>query len=147
MPLEYNARFLGFPSVYKKHGAEIAVVTLQSLPTKNSEEYRAFAIRLFNSWGIGNAARDTGVLILLIKDNRRFEVVTGTGLATVVPAAWLSDFQENELEGPLKGGDYSRVQRLATLLLLTFIVGTYDDCCGDRGKDRRPRATVAEEPT
>ena len=85
-------------------------MTLQALPTRNSEEYRAFATRLFNTWGVGNAARDTGVLLLLIRDNRRFEVVTGSGLSTVVPSAWLVDFQTNELDAPLTGGDYSKVR-------------------------------------
>lgn len=102
-------------SLYKRYGTEIAVVTLQALPTRNSEEYRAFATRLFNAWGVGNAARDTGVLLLLVRDNRRFEVVTGSGLSTVVPSAWLYDFQTRELEAPLVGGDYSKVRAARVL--------------------------------
>lgn len=112
-------------------------MTLVSLPTSNSEEFREFATRLFNSWGIGNAQRDNGVLILLIRckanlslhvpaltcplydrENRRFDVVTGTGLSTVLPPSWLDEFQNSELTGPLRRGDYSMVRNLFLQLLL-----------------------------
>lgn len=63
---------------------EIAVVALNSI---NGEEPRDFAHRLFNTWGVGKAGDDNGLLILLTLDIRDITFETGYGLEGILPDA------------------------------------------------------------
>lgn len=60
-----------------KSGAQIVVVTVNSLEGESIEEY---ANTLFRSWGIGDKAKDNGVLLLIAKEDRKFRIEVGYGL-------------------------------------------------------------------
>ncbi len=62
--------------------AEIAVATVTSLDGIPLEEY---ATRLFAEWGIGRAATDNGVLILVAPSERAMRIEVGYGLEGVLP--------------------------------------------------------------
>ncbi len=57
------------------------------LPSIGSEVPKDFATRLFERWQIGQAARDNGLLLLTVLDQRRTEVETGYGLEGLLPDA------------------------------------------------------------
>ena len=63
---------------------QFAVVVLPSIGEENPKD---FATRLFNHWGIGQADKDNGLLILTVMDQRRTEFETGYGLEGVLPDA------------------------------------------------------------
>ena len=65
-------------------GADVFVVVLSSIGDASIE---VFATDLFNTWGIGDAQRDDGLLLLMVEDqhNLRFEV--GYGLEDDLPDA------------------------------------------------------------
>ncbi len=71
---EINARI---DAVKRTTGGEIAVVTL---PTIGGGSHRRFATRLFNHWGIGDAAADNGVLLLVASEDRAAELILGDGI-------------------------------------------------------------------
>ena len=52
--------------VKNKTTAEVAVVTINSLDGDSIQNY---ANNLFRSWGIGNKEKNTGVLVLISKDD------------------------------------------------------------------------------
>lgn len=58
-------------------GAELALVMIE---TTQPEAPKDFALRLFNEWGIGKRDMDNGVLILFSLQDRRVEIMPGTGL-------------------------------------------------------------------
>jgi uncharacterized protein len=62
--------------------AEIAVATVPSLDGMEVEDY---ATRLFAQWGIGQAATDNGVLILVAPTERAMRIEVGYGLEGVLP--------------------------------------------------------------
>lgn len=62
--------------------AEVAVVTVPSLDGRTVEDY---AERLFNTWGIGKAAADNGVLVLVAPTERTIRIEVGYGLEGVLP--------------------------------------------------------------
>jgi uncharacterized protein len=62
--------------------AQVAIVILNSIGEDNPKE---FATRLFNTWGIGQADVDNGLLIFTVMDQRRTEFETGDGLEGVLP--------------------------------------------------------------
>lgn len=64
--------------------AQIAVVVLPSIGQENPKD---FATRLFERWGIGQAGKDNGLLVLTVMDQRRTEFETGYGLEGVLPDA------------------------------------------------------------
>ena len=65
-------------SLHAQHGTEVAVVTLASISSPLTS--RQFAIALFNHWGIGDRQRNSGLLLLIVKEARRVQVVTGDGV-------------------------------------------------------------------
>ena len=76
-------------TLYRGKGIEMAIVTVDN----TSETPKQFATKLFNTWHIGNAQTNTGVLVLLVMGKRRLEVETGTGIEAALTAQWLADMQ------------------------------------------------------
>ena len=62
--------------------AQVAIVVLPSIGEESPKE---FATALFNTWKIGQADTDNGLLILVVMDQRRTEFETGYGLEGVLP--------------------------------------------------------------
>ena len=67
--------------VEKGTGAEMAVVTIDSLEGITIEEY---AVELFEYWGIGKADEDNGILILVALLEREVRIEVGYGLEGVI---------------------------------------------------------------
>lgn len=65
-----------------KTGAQIVVVTVSSLEGQSLEEY---ATELFRQWGIGDAEKNNGVLLLCAVEDRQFRVEVGYGLEGDLP--------------------------------------------------------------
>ena len=61
----------------ERTGAQIVVVTMNTLGGENLEED---ANRLFRAWGIGDRQKNNGVLLLIVKEDRRFRIEVGYGL-------------------------------------------------------------------
>ena len=62
--------------------AQVAIVILPSIGEESPKE---FATALFNTWKIGQADTDNGLLVLVVMDQRRTEFETGYGLEGVLP--------------------------------------------------------------
>jgi uncharacterized membrane protein YgcG len=61
----------------EEHGHEIAIVIIQS---SGSRSPRELAADLGNAWGVGDAERNDGIVLLVALDERRTEIVTGPGV-------------------------------------------------------------------
>lgn len=61
----------------RETGHAIIVATVPSLGGESIEPY---ATRLFTTWGIGGAQRDTGLLLLISRDDRKMRIEVGYGL-------------------------------------------------------------------
>ena len=62
---------------YSGDGTQVVVVTVTSLDGMDIETY---SNRLFRSWGIGNADKDNGLLILVSTGDREIRIEVGRGL-------------------------------------------------------------------
>lgn len=98
--------------------AQIAVVLLPSIGDQIPKD---FATELFQHWGIGQAGKDNGLLILVVMDQRRVEFETGYGLEGVLPDVICyriinENFVPHFKEGDYDGGLVSSVNRIKTLL-------------------------------
>ena len=81
-----HAQLEGFlDQVMKKTGVQFAVLTV---PTTNGEDPDAYKVRVFKKWGIGNADRDDGLLLLVAMQEHRIVFETGYGLEGTLPDGW-----------------------------------------------------------
>ena len=61
---------------------QIAVLMISSLEGDNLEDY---SIRLADKWKIGQKGKDNGVIILIVKNDRKLRIEVGYGLEGVLP--------------------------------------------------------------
>ncbi len=83
--------------------AEVAVVTIPTLGGRPLEEY---ATNLFNTWGIGKAGRDNGVLVLVAVEERRMRIEVGYGLEGVLPDGLAGAVIRESFLPRFRAGDY-----------------------------------------
>lgn len=60
-----------------RYGPQMVVVTTPSLEGRNIEDY---SLDLANAWGIGDAKRDDGLLLLVAPNERKVRIEVGDGL-------------------------------------------------------------------
>jgi uncharacterized protein len=97
----------------KKTGAQIAVVTIQSLEERPIEEY---ANDLYRAWGIGaksGAKKDQGALLLIALKDRKTRLEIGYGLEGDLPDG-LSGELIRRMRPALQGGDNSQAIYIGT---------------------------------
>lgn len=71
---------------------EVVVVAVQTIGWSDLLEW---GVQLFNSWGIGDKERNTGVLIALAEEERDFRIITGEGVEGLLTDAQCSVIFEN----------------------------------------------------
>lgn len=72
--------------------AQVAVVMLKSI---GDADIFNFAEALFNTWKIGKASNDNGLLILYVEDQRTIRFHTGDGMEAVLPDARCKQIQRD----------------------------------------------------
>ena len=80
----------------KATGAQIAIVTLQSLEGEPIEDV---ANDLFRRWGIGKKGEDNGLLFLLVIQDRRSRLETGFGLEPIINAGQAGSLLRSDAAG------------------------------------------------
>jgi uncharacterized protein len=97
-------------SIEKASGAEIVVVTVETLGENTIEEY---ANILFRSWGIGDKEKNNGVLLLVNKENvlagesGRVRIEVGYGLEGAIPDGKAGRILDEYVLPPWTELDYS----------------------------------------
>lgn len=73
--------------LYDKTGIEAVVVTMRTMRQYGHDgQIEPFATGLFNAWGVGDAARDDGVMVLVAKDDRQMRIELGSGYPAAMDA-------------------------------------------------------------
>lgn len=85
--------------------AEIAVATVPSLDGMTVEEY---ATKLFAAWGVGQAGKDNGVLILVAPNEREMRIEVGYGLEGVLPDGLAGQIIRETFLPAFRANDYPR---------------------------------------
>lgn len=101
-------------SLRAETGAEMAVIVLpqtEGLPLKD------LAVQFFQSWKLGRAGKDNGVLILHALDQRRVEVEVGYGLEGDLPDVWVSRALNRHAVPELKAGRIGQAHARLALAL------------------------------
>ncbi|GGE27683.1 uncharacterized protein SAMN05421774_1144 [Gemmobacter megaterium] len=110
-------------------GTEVAVVTIRSRGEHGQwDGIESLAKALFNQWGIGDPARNDGILILVAVEDREARIALGAGYPPVwdgralrvMDALMVPRFAEGDYAGALEAG----LAGLDTHLIRPFRAGT-----------------------
>lgn len=103
--------------VQQKTGAQIAVVTVNSLEGESKEDY---AVALYKHLGVGPKKDDRGALLLIAPKDRQYRIEVGYGLEPVINDARSGDIGRAMLPS-LRTGDYSGAALLGASSLAELI--------------------------
>jgi uncharacterized protein len=103
--------------VGQKAGAQIAVVTVDSLDGRTREDYAA---DLYKQLGVGSKKENRGVLLLLAPKERQYKIEVGYGLEPVINDARAGDIGR-EMVPDLRSGDYNAAVLLGTTRVAQLI--------------------------
>ncbi|MCO5248246.1 MAG: TPM domain-containing protein [Chitinophagales bacterium] len=107
---------------YDTTSTQIAIVTIETLGNYPVEEY---GIRLARKWGIGNKDKDNGVLILIAKEERKFDIETGYRVGQYISDIDANRILRNTLTPNFKEGDYYQGLDEATDQMITLLSGGF----------------------
>lgn len=82
---------------------QMAVVCLNSIDGQNPNQ---FGTDLFNYWGIGEAGKDNGFLMLVINDVHRVEFINGRGTEVILTDLQGEDIRQHEMIPHFRQNDY-----------------------------------------
>jgi len=91
--------------VEQKTGAEIAVVTVE---TVGDEEYSEYANKLFEAWGIGEKEKNNGVLLFNTTQERKLWIEVGYGLEGILPDGLVGAILDDYVLPYYREGDYGQ---------------------------------------
>lgn len=106
-----------------KTDAQIVVVTIPTLDGQSLEEY---ATELFRQWGIGDAKKDNGLLLLCAVDDRKFRVEVGYGLEGDLPDGKTGRMQDEYIVPLLKENKFDEGIRNGYSAFLQAVADVYD---------------------
>jgi uncharacterized protein len=87
----------------KRTGNQIAVLTIPTLEGENIENY---AVKVFESWKLGQKDKDNGVLIVVVPNDRRMRIEVGYGLEGTLTDAMAGWIIQAVMTPKFKNGDY-----------------------------------------
>jgi uncharacterized protein len=103
-------------------GIEFAVLTLDRQADWQPDlTLEQFATALFNRWGIGNASRNDGILVMVLREDRAMRIELGAGYdrywdrtaETVVDDHFLPDFRRDNFAAGIEKGVAETIRAIA----------------------------------
>lgn len=101
---------------------QIAVVVMGSVGNYDISDY---AVQLFNKWKIGDKKNNSGVLLLVAKDDRKVWITTGYGMEGVFPDALVKQVIDREIVPKFRSGDYFGGIDAGTTAITGIVTGEY----------------------
>lgn len=86
----------------ERTGHQLVVATV---PTMHGEDIKDYGYQLGRAWGLGDAARNDGVILLLAPNERKVRIEVGYGLEPVLTDAVSSEILRTIVTPKLKSGD------------------------------------------
>jgi uncharacterized protein len=92
---------------------------------QSNDDIAAYAVRVFQAWGVGQKDKNNGVVLLVFIDDRKMNITTGYGLEGALPDATCKQIIENEIKPHFKTGDYDGGIRAGVTAILAATRGEY----------------------
>lgn len=87
----------------KSDSTQISVLTI---PTLDGESLEDYALRVLESWGLGQKGKDNGALLLVAKAERKIRIEVGYGLEGRLTDLLAGRIVDNEVSPRFKQGDF-----------------------------------------
>lgn len=130
------------------HMVVVTMPTIEAYGATSGQRLDAYAKALFNAWGIGDAQRNDGILMLVETEAREVRIALGAGYdavydgraARVLSTAVLPEFREGRLAEGIEAGILSSRDRLIAPYLEGRPVGLTDgfEDISDQGSSALP---------
>jgi uncharacterized protein len=101
---------------------QVAIVIENSL---DGEDIFDYSFRLAQKWGIGQDAKNNGILIYVAKNDRKIRIQTGTGAEGFLPDALCKRIIETIIKPAFKEGRYYAGLNGATTKIIDLHAGEY----------------------
>lgn len=101
---------------------QVAILTVANLEGNAIEE---FSINVVESWKLGQANKDNGVLLLISRDDKKLRIEVGDGLEGDLTDARCSQIIRHEIVPRFKNGDFDGGVQAGVNAILGTIEGTY----------------------
>jgi uncharacterized protein len=85
----------------RKTGRQFALLTIDSL---DGEDLEGFSIRVVEAWKLGQKGKDSGLLVLVVKNEHKLRVEVGYGLEGTITDAFSSRVIRNVLTPAMRAG-------------------------------------------
>lgn len=108
----------------KQTGHAIIVATIPSLKGAQLETY---ATKLFETWGIGGETRDTGLLLLIARDDRKMRIEVGYGLHPYFGGIMAGRVINDTITPRFKAGDFDGGVTEGVDAILTHLANSPED--------------------
>lgn len=106
----------------KVSGNQIAVLMIRSLEGDSIEGY---SLKVARKWGIGTGENNNGVLLLVVKDDRKLRIEVGTGLEGALTDAQTGRIIRNEITPQFRNDKYYEGIRAGVTSTIAAINGEY----------------------
>jgi uncharacterized protein len=101
---------------------QIAIVIERTLEGDDDFDY---ALRIYNTWNIGQKDKNNGVLIYIALDDRRIRIITGYGAEGFLPDAIAKRIIENIIKPAFREQRYYEGFDRATDAIINYAAGEY----------------------
>jgi len=103
------------------HGVQMTLVTLAGRAKYGFGSVEDLATTLFNQWGVGDKARNDGIMVLVLPDNREMRLELGSGYSSaynqvaqeVVDDQFLPAFRRGNYQAGIENGVAAAIARIA----------------------------------
>jgi uncharacterized protein len=110
--------------LHQDSGAQVVLVTVDSTNGVSMEEY---ATSLFNSWGVGSADKNNGLLLLLSIKDDDYWAVQGKGIEDTLPNSKIKEILSQYLEPDFAAKTYSNGARKTYGAFIQAMGGTWTE--------------------
>lgn len=114
---ELNAHLLQYS---REKGSQIVVLTVPKIEPETPFDYSA---RVMEQWKIGRAEHSDGVLLLLVRDERKTHLAVGRGLEGAIPDVYAKRILEDVLRPYLREGKTDEGISAAVVQIEKLIAG------------------------
>jgi uncharacterized protein len=100
-------------------------VVLLSIPRLEESSLEEYTIKVVETWNLGQANKDNGVLLLIVRDDRKLRVEVGDGLEGVLTDALSGAIIRNEITPRFREGKFDEGVKAGIAAILRAISGQY----------------------
>jgi len=109
-------------SLREETGVEVTVLTLHTRwGYENTGSLESFATGLFNHWGIGDAERNDGILVMVVTEDREMRIELGSGYGSafdreakdIIDRVFIPAFQADDFSAGIEDGTAAVITRIA----------------------------------